>query len=230
LLATWFSSNGKLELNERELKIAVTELAQDLQDWPTGHIAFRQRETDALLDQIHAFVGRDLTLDEREERIRLRKKLRRMTDREARIVKGLMLMLSEDPISTYLLQVWEPDGDLPIVARAFIEDELDPNLGTIKQTDVQPPITSPSNPEIWQTVYLLPAAYSEVWALVQKRIAKYGQALTHTVDELPPSVRAAFAVPAVMRNILSQLDERKTLEVLRTGHFLNIGSWKVRMG
>lgn len=230
LLSAWFSSNGKLELDDRELNIAVTELAQDFHDWPTGHIAFRQRETDELLDQINAFVGRNLTLDEREERIRLRKEFRRMTDREARIVKGLTLMLSVEPISTYLLQVWEPDGDLPIAVRAFIEDELNPDLIIVKPTDVQMRITSPRDPEIWHTTYIPPSACSEIVALQQHRIAKYGHPLTDTVGELPMSVRAGFAIPAVMRSILCQLNERKTLEDLLAGDFLNISAWKVRIG
>lgn len=230
LLCTWFSSNGKLELKNRKLNIAVTELAQDLQDWPTGHIAFRQRETDALLSRIHAFFGRDLTLTEREERTRLRKELRRMTDREACIMKGLTLMLTEHPISIYLLEVWESDGDLPIAVRAFIEDELDPNLSTIKPTDVKLRLASPRDPGIWHTTYIPPDACSEVIALQQERIARFGQPLTDTVGELPPRVRAGFAIPAVMRSILRQLNERKTVEELRTDGFLNLGDWKVLMG
>jgi hypothetical protein len=141
LLATWFSSNGKLELNEWELKIAVTELAQDLQDWPTGHIAFRQRETDALLDQIHAFVGRDLTLDEREERIRLRKKLRRMTDREARIVKGLQMaicQLQSEPSSRMnLIRTWAPSNRR--MCRCASHHRAIPKFGR-RSTSRRPPI------------------------------------------------------------------------------------------
>jgi hypothetical protein len=59
-------------MDDRELKIAATELAQDFHDWPTGHIAFRQQEADALPARIHWFVGPDLMLEEREQRIRLR--------------------------------------------------------------------------------------------------------------------------------------------------------------
>jgi len=230
LLATWFSSKGKLELKDREFKIAVTELAQDLHDWPSGRIVFRQRETDALLETIHAYVGRTLTLDERAERVKLRERLRQMKNLETRIIHGLKLMLADKLISSYLLLVWEPDGDLPIAVSGFIDDELDPKFGIRKKDELELRLTPPGSPKTRLMTYIPPAACSEIVSLQMERKQRYGQPLTDTVGELPAHVRARHAIPAIIRNILRQLDEGKTLEDLRRAELLHLGSWKIQLG
>ena len=66
LLATWFMSEGRLEMTGDDLALAVAELSQDLRDWPTGHFVIRQRESDALLSRLRNFEGRQLSRPDRE--------------------------------------------------------------------------------------------------------------------------------------------------------------------
>jgi hypothetical protein len=230
LPATWFSASGKLELPEEDFKISVKELAQDFHDWPTGHFVFRQRETDDTLDQLHAFAGRDLTLQEREERIRLRDQLRQMMDREARMVKGVTSMLCEPTISSYLLKVWNGEEDLPITIRALIEDELDPNLAVVDPNAAEMRIISPRDREISRKVYYPRELNSEIISLSRKRAKRYGHAIMDDIGDLPVKVRAQFAIPALIRLILRQLEEgHKTIEDLRSAGQLEIASWKLQL-
>ena len=123
LLATWFTSRRRLEKTGRELAVSVEELALDLHDWPMGHIVVREHESDALLERLRPFEGRQLTLAQRQTRIALRKQLRVTTDTEARIVRGVTLMLSDPDLSGWILKVWEEDGERHHVRD--LADELD---------------------------------------------------------------------------------------------------------
>jgi len=230
LLATWFCTKGKLELSGRELGIALKELAQDLQDWPMGRVVVRQRESDALLDRLHAFVGRDLGLDEREERINLRDELRRMTDREARAIQGLMLMLSEEPLRTYMTRVYIDDGHLAAAVHAHVENSLNPNFSLVDPNHTEARVRSPRDPETRMTIYMPKEAVSEILLLQQKRTAEYGRPLTDTIDELPSAVRAAYAIPAVIRKILFMMEDGATLAEVRAAGHLDLGSWRFDFG
>jgi hypothetical protein len=104
LLATWFASNDRLELGRKELVITCRELTHDLRDFPEERIVLRQRESDKLVTQLAAYDGRSLTLAEREARLGLRDKLAARQKKEARISRGLKLLLSDPNLAP-----WDPN-------------------------------------------------------------------------------------------------------------------------
>jgi hypothetical protein len=230
LLATWFSDAGKVQISRRELPIAARELAQDFHDYPDGRLVFRQRESDRLLEELQSYAGRQLDLEDRRRRIELRGQLLRMVRIERRIATGVTLMLKEEPLSGYLLEVWNDAEALATAIRMFIEDELDPDLSVVKQNSIQVRLKSPKDPTDSRVFHIPPQAWPEINEIQQERLKKYGRALTDTIDELPPDVRARYAVPAAMRHILRHLDEGKLVQDLRTAGLLSIGHWKVDIG
>jgi hypothetical protein len=136
-------------------------------------------------------------------------------------------MLAEKTISSYVVQVW--DSDLPASVRGFIEDELDPRFGIRKKDDMELRLTPPGNLGTRTMTYIPSAASSEVLTLEKERRERYGRPLTDTVGELPASVRARYAIPAIVRNVLRQLEEGKTLDELRSTDFFHLGAWKIQM-
>jgi hypothetical protein len=230
LLATWFSSNGRLEFAANEFPLVAKEIAQDFFEEPSGRFAFRERETDALLEKINALPMTGLTLKQREQRIALRDELRRHTNRASRVVKGVSLMLTDETIASYLIQVWPEREHLASCLQQFIVGELDPAAAIIDKTFTKLRLTSPCYPEDRVSAYISPQAVREVLDLQQARSAKFGRPATDTVDELPSRVRAQYAIPAIIRHLLRKQEERVSLDDLRSKDYLNLGSWKVEMG
>lgn len=230
LLATWFTSQGKLEKTGRELAVSVQELAQDLHDWPTGHMVVRHRETDDLVGKLRHFEGRQLSLAQREARIALRKPLRAMTDAEARMARGVVLMLSDPDLSSWFLKIWEPDGDAPIAIEGFINAQLNRGSGEIPLNAIRLRMSPPRGSTTRPSIILTQAEVAEIQAIKQLRFKRYGNAATDTVMELPPGVRARSATPRIMGAILDLMsEERYTLEQLREAQVLDIGSWKIEL-
>jgi hypothetical protein len=54
LLATWYVSDGKLELDGAEWLLSSREVAEDFHDWPNGHVIVRRRVTDLLTAKLAA--------------------------------------------------------------------------------------------------------------------------------------------------------------------------------
>lgn len=230
LLGTWYTRAGRLEAEPDEFSLAVREIIQDLRDWPAGRIVVRQRESDALLVSLQTLPDRPADPEQRKRRLALRQELQRHNDRENRIGRGLRLMLSEAPAATYLNQVLDPATELPIILRAFIEHELDPRSAIIAPDHHPLRIAPPGHahpPHPHYPVYLPPAALAAILALERSRIERYGQPLTDTIDELPATVRAGWALPAAIRCLLGRLERGETLESLRSAGALELGLWRV---
>jgi hypothetical protein len=220
LLATWFASNDRLELGGKELVITCRELAHDLRDFPEGRIVLRQRESDRLVAQLAAYDGRSLTLAEREARLGLRDKLAARQKKEARISRGLKLLLSDPNLAP-----WDPN-DTARAAAGLVNHELrspfiDPD--TIKMR-----ITCPRNGEIYRDVYLTADQVAAIGALREKRNKKFGPGRhTNTVFELPDELRGDEAIPALMAEILHRVEEGQPLEEMRKQGILDISQWSI---
>lgn len=224
LLATWMMSNGKLEKTGAELELCVKELIQDLQDWPTGHIVIRQRESDALLEQLRSFEGRRLSDRERKERIKLRDKLRVLMDAENEAERAIMLMLTDPDASVWLLKIWEHDA--PLAIEAFINNHLRPKFGPPPASYLR--MSPPGDPERRCSASLSSADVSSILAIMKERQARYGNPATDTVDELPPEVRARVAIPRIVGGLLQFISEdRLTWDQLRRMKALDLGRWRI---
>lgn len=224
LLATWMMSNGKLEKTGAELELSVKELTQDLHDWPNGHIVIRQRESDALLEQLRYFEGKKLSDKERKERIRLRDDLSALTDTENKAVRGIMLMLTDPDLSVWLLKVWE--DEVPLVIEAFINNHLRPGAGYSSTSNHYLRMSPIGSPEQRCAASLSSEDISSILSISQEHRVRYGKPLIDTVGELPREVRARVAIPRIIRGILEFISEdRLTWNQIRQMKALDLGLW-----
>jgi hypothetical protein len=226
LLATWMMSNGKLELSGGDLELSVAELVQDLYDWPDGHIVIRQRESDALLETLRHFEGRDLTTEQRKERVALRTQLQKLKAAEALAVQGVMLMLTDPVVSELILKVWE--NDAPLAIQGFLNGHL--GLGAQENSfgKTYLRLTLPDGDHHSCSTVISEEHVASILAIRQKRIEMFGNALTDTVADLPMEVRAQVAIPRIIRKIFEyRSQERLSSEEIAKKKALNIDKWKI---
>ena len=229
LLVSWMMKAGKLERSGRDLRLDIAELILDLQDWPDGHIVVRQRESDALLQILRGYHGRNLSPTQRQAQVDLRKQLRRLVDQEARAVRGVTMMLTDPALSDWLLKVWEPNDDALVAVEAYLNNEIAPP-GKTPMNATQLRLTPPRAPHDRRSTLLSQQDVDEIQALMDWRTQTYGAPLTATVDELPPRVRAAVAVPRIVRDILEAIDEdRIAPQVLRQQGRYDLGAWTISL-
>jgi hypothetical protein len=230
LLATWIMYDGKLEKTRDELALSVTELVQDLHDWPTGHFVIRQRESDEIRKKLRIYEGRGLSTAERRARVALRKELHALTDAEDRAVRAVNLMITDPELSAWFLKVWEPYGDLPLAIEAFVNNELRPELVN------NPPyatlrMSPPRDPERRCSTGLSEQEASSIQSLIHKRMKLFGKPATDTVAELPDEIRARKATPRIIRGIVefSSSEWRLSWDQIQHMGALDIGDWNVSM-
>lgn len=228
LLATWFTNGGKLELKGEDFDLAVQELALDLQDWPLGRVVVRQRESDALLQKVKAFDGNALSFKRRKERLALRKQLRSRVEDEQAVARGLTIMLTDPDLSVTLVKLWEDETSTFI--RAFVEDLIDNNLfvkGNMSELHLWPP--GIKRPEQRIKVHFPSKLYGDISSLMSRNRARWGKPLMDSVMELPPSLRAGYAVPAILRRIMRRLETGGTLDALKAEDWLSLALWQVEV-
>lgn len=63
-------------------------------------------------------------------------------------------------------------------------------------------------------------------SLIDERNKKFGPGHSTTVIELPDDIRGDIAIPAVLTDIMRQIEEGRTLEELRKAGMLRISAWK----
>jgi hypothetical protein len=238
LLATWYTSRGKLELTGEEWNLAVGEAAEDFFDWPGGHIVVRQRETDTLSQELQELVGAQRSTALRSRTLKLRQKFRRMLVAERQVEATIKLILSYEKFRSYFLTLWGEHDDLPIVIRSIIEDYLDPELGPAHDLKIRVHPPSPhllsghrsqySVADMEIPVYLPEDLYIEMMQLQDSNSKRYGNPAMNTVDELPASVRTQYVVPAIIRRIQRiRGEEKKTVLEMDSAGYLDVGMWTV---
>jgi hypothetical protein len=235
LLTTWMMSNGRLEKTGEELVLSVKELAQDFHDWPTGHIVIGQRESDAIIENLRLYEGRDLPTEDRKTRIALRKNLRELTDAEERAASAIKLMLTDPEVSIYFLQVWE--DETPLAIEAFVNNELRPKWFVSHSENPNPiylRMSPPNDPNRRCSTLLSSEEVAAIHDIKSERQQKYGNPLTDTVGQLPDEVRARKALPRIMRGLFEFMsaahtnrEDRLTWDQIRRIGALDIGDWKV---
>lgn len=222
LLATWFASQGRFELAGEELLVTCRELVHDLHDFPDGRIVFRQRESDEIVARLAAYAGRTLTIAERKARLELRDKLASLERKEAWISQGLKLLLSDKNLSP-----WD-SADLAHATAGFVRRELKGPF--IDRDTIKMRLTCPRETGIYIDTYLTKSQVSSINALRAKRDKQFGRKRhTDTVMEMPDEIRGGEAVPAVIAEILGQLENGRSLEDMRKQGILHIGEWRAEV-
>lgn len=223
LLATWIMSGGKIELVGLELELGVRELALDMHDWPTGHIAVRQRESDKILEDLRKFEGEKLSFEMRRHRIELREELRRLTEEERFAEQGIKLMLTEPDLSSYILKVWEKEAHQ--VIEGFMNTQVARQCRPTNATS-HLRLHWPDPTGEWVSTYLDADSALAIREREDAFKARYGKAICQVVGELPPNVRASVAVPRIVRALLENMVEsRLTWEQIRQRNLLHLGGW-----
>lgn len=226
LLATWRASEAKLLMDDRELGIAIRELIHDLIDFPAGRIVVRQLESEDLLFQIKKLQTEDSdSLEGREAVLKLRDKLKILRDREAAVIAGLRLLLGQEILRDYVRVVWEKEA--PLLVRSFVEQELDPrfsNVTGLEKLRLHPP---KSNDEQRVLVFMTGADIQSVWDHRLQLKKKYPRLSTDNVEELPGPIKFRYAVPAIIRTIMSELEKGVSLKEIERRQWLDFFAWRI---
>lgn len=224
LLATWMMSGGKIVLTEQELELCVQELALDFHDWPAGHIAVRQRESDVLAESLRALEGNKLSVPSRKQRIKIRNDLRRLVEEERFAERGIKLMLTDPDLSSYILNVWEKEAHL--VIEGFMNTQVARGASNDQEPDHYLRLHWPDKPEEWISASLSAENISAIWGRNEAFKAQFGNPIVECVSELPAGVRAKVAIPRIIRGLLELISESQcTWEEVRRKKLLHLGSW-----
>lgn len=224
LLATWMMFDGQIELAEEDLELTVQELALDLYDWPTGHVAIRQRESDQLLKELSILDGRQLSAPLRKQRIEIRNELRRLKDEERFAEQGVKLMLTDPDLSIYILKVWDDE------AHFVIEGFINTQVAMRKHEDPSPDhylrLHWPDKPDEWISAPLSPENILAIYERSKTFKANFGNEIVECVGELPADVRAKVAIPRVIRGLMERVAEPQwTWEEMRRKKLFDLGTW-----
>lgn len=241
LLATWYTTDGRLELATRDWGVAVGQVSEDFYDWPTGHVVVRQRETDAMLNELQAMEKMPSSLQGRTEKIRLRRKLRGMKEKERRLQETIRMLYTNELLKFYMMDLDESGKDAQEILKAIIESDLCQCVGSAGYEKIRlfPPtpslLTGPrssmSLADSYIPVSLHGPAYAEILKGEQEFSKKYhGNAMVNLVSELPASVRRCFAIPAIIRRIERIMrDDQKTIAEMQMAGYLDLNMWKYEL-
>jgi hypothetical protein len=222
LLATWFTSKGRLELAGEDLFLTCRELVHDLRDFPEGRVVLRQRESDDLVAKLAIYDGRTLTIAERKKRLELRDKLGSLERKEEWIFDGLKLLFTDKTLSP-----WNAE-DLARAAAGFVNRELDNSF--IDPDTIKMRFTCPRNTEIYRDTYLSKSQVASINALRAKRDKRFGRKRhTDTIMEMPDEIRGGEAIPAALAEILRQIEDGRSLEDMRKQGILDLGLWRAEV-
>ncbi|WPL57933.1 restriction endonuclease [Qipengyuania profunda] len=226
LLRTWTAECHELLVEDRELDVEVKETIHDLIDNPRGRLAIRQRESEELLLRIKARQSEpDLSLDDREEILKMRGELKKLEDRERRSIAGLELLLRHDTLGEYVRLVWKEHA--AFLVRSFVEQELDPGLSDVtglEKIRIAPPDAAHDDTH----AVFLPS--SEIVAIQEHRRdlhRRYPKVDPDFVGELPDEVCFGRVLPALVRTILNRLDDGESLTRLVERGWLDTSAWRV---
>lgn len=229
LLGSWFLSQGQFEKPRLELNLDLRELIQDFRDWPNGRAVFRQKESDALLDQIAALGDNTAKTPDRHRRISLRDELHRLQRREASAALAVKMMLTDPELQSWLGQVWPPEKTVQSI-RSLVLDVVVPYSGGDSSNTRYLRLFPPSPADTHISARLDDAAITAIRNIEAWRLNKFGKTLTDTVDELPDDVRASFAVPRIMRGVVeAMLEDFRTVDQLKEMGWFQLGRWRIEV-
>ena len=234
LLGTWYTRGGKLEATGEEWALSVQELGEDYQDWPTGHVVVRQREADDLITKISGMQG--TTNEEREHKLKLRRELRYMREKERRIEQTIRRLYTHPQFKVYMLELYGEDS--PTILQSLIEFEVQQDLQNAGECKIR---ISPPYPEqlngpfsahsVAKSDIALDMSSAEFSSILRAErdfpLKYYGNPLVQVVSELPAEIRSRRAIPAILRRIdrIMQEDKKSSEELELAGYF-NFSSWK----
>ncbi len=238
LLATWYTSGGRLELAGDEWHLAVSEVGEDFYEWPTGRVIVRQRETDVMVAKLQKLEKQPATAKSRTEKLKLRRELRYASSREKRIQETIHILFTNERLKFYLLELDEKGVDARDILQSIIEHEMgrDVEKAGPQKIRIFPPtphmLTGPRSTmsmfDAYIPVDMSDSDYREILSTETEFPKKnYGNTMYKVVSELPRNVRTRLAIPAIIRRIERIMKEdQKTLAQMDLAGYLNLNEWK----
>lgn len=224
LLATWTTTGGRIDADDRELALAIRELRHAWRAQPGGRLVVRQRESDQLAASIRAIPVEGASRRRRLERLALQDRLEALEEGERFVGAALRLLLTDRELEYYPGCLHREHA--PAMVRAIVERRLDRDRrgpgGDYKLKLVSPVAGSED-----VSSFLHPDQADEVRAAIGRRQVRFGHDATETLAVLPSGVMATVAIPLVVHRLVQLMDEGATLDGLRAGGMLRIGSWRV---
>ena len=91
-------------------------------------------------------------------------------------------------------------------------------------------LTCARNTEIYRDTYLTKSQVASINALRAKRDKQFGRRRhTDMVTGMPDEIRGGEAIPAVLAEILRQIEDGRSLEEMRKQGILNLGGWRAEV-
>ncbi|ESP90659.1 MULTISPECIES: restriction endonuclease [Pseudoalteromonas] len=237
LLASWGTKNGLLRSTGKEWILSANEAVEDLKDHPNGRIAIAQDESKKLKQKLSRLQYQTETNAEiRQKKLKIRRKLRVMGNREADIQSTIKFIFSHDTLRFYLFERDESDLQAAVVFKALIESRL--LSSEIKQTDQKIRLRPPS-PEklagpfiehsVAQSDIAINIPYPDYEKLMEKEVSfykHYGNHMCKVVSELPKEIRWKYALPALIKRIERIMSEdKKSIDELEMAGYLDLHAW-----
>lgn len=230
LLAVWSAINGEVDVSDEELATRSLELVHEVRHYPHGRILVRQRESDALEQQVMTYLGQTFSIAQRMKRLHVLDQLAVCERRETRIAQGLRLLFT-DPSVAYIFEFLKGDGMAQAV-RSYVHMESVPIGARGNPTYMR---MEPRHGDYFRAEQQLTNAEQQQYFARAKALReKFGHnARCDSVIELTDELKSTIALPAIIRRIVSELVDRQlegwNLERMRANRILDINEWSVQL-
>jgi len=230
LLTVWGAVNGELDVSDEELDTRCQELVHEVRRYPHGRILVRQRESDALEQQLMTYLGKTLSIAQRKKRLHVLDQLAVCERRETRIAQGLMLLFT-DPSIAYIFEFLKGPG-MARAVRSYVHMELGLAGALGNPIDMR---MEPRHGDYFRASRQLTNAEQQEYFAREKDLReKFGDtAHCDSVIELTDELKSAIALPAITRRIVSELVDRQlegwNLERMRANKILDFNEWSVQL-
>lgn len=236
LLATWYTKAGKLELEGKEWHLAVSELGMDFHWSPTGRVVVRERETDALVEELNRLSQSSPPDTNRDEKLRVRRELRYAEKKERRIQNLIQMLYTHEELKFYMLDLDDTGADASEIVCSLVERVMGRDRPTEDhKIRLAPPAShmlpgprsraSVADDDL--TIHMPEAEYVSINQTERNfRERHEGRSMVRVVSELPPLVRRRYAIPAIVLRIERIMkEERKSLEDMGFAGYLDLNAW-----
>jgi hypothetical protein len=229
LLAVWSAINGGLDVSDEELDTRCQELVHEVHHYPHGRILVRQRESDAIEQQLMTYLGKTLSILQRKQRLHILDQLGARERREARIAQGLRLLFT-DPSVAYIFQSLKGAG-MARTVRSYVQMELGPIAVHGVHVYMR---MEPRHADYFRaTKQVTKGEQQQYFARDKDLRKKFEKARCDSVIELTDELKSTIALPAITRRIVSELIDRTlegwNLERMRANKILDFNEWSVQL-
>jgi hypothetical protein len=229
LLTVWSAINGGLDVSDEELNIRCQELVHEIHHYPRGRILVRQRESDALEQQLMTYVGKTLSIAQRKQQLLILDQLASKERQETRIAQGLKLLFT-DPSIAYIFESLKGPG-MARAVKSYVHMELGP-IG-VRGAPVYMRM-EPRHGDYFRAAQPVTKSEQQQYLARDEDLRKkYENARCDTVAELTDELKSTIALPAITRRIVSELIDRQlegwNLERMRANKILDFNHWSVQL-